>query len=40
MSELALFLSILTVGFALGYAFRAAISQHRHAQAIRRRQLV
>jgi hypothetical protein len=30
--ELALFLSVLIVGFMLGYACRAAISQHRRAQ--------
>jgi hypothetical protein len=39
MSEL-VGLSLLMIGFVLGYAFRAAIPQHRRAQAIRRRQLV
>jgi len=39
MSEL-VGLSILMIGFALGYAFRAAISHHHRAQAIRRRQLI
>jgi len=38
--EIALCTALLVIGFVLGYAFRAGISQHRRTQAMRRRQLV
>jgi hypothetical protein len=34
-----LFISILTVGFVLGYAVRASISHHHRAEARRKRLL-
>ena len=38
--EIALCVALLIIGFVLGYASRATLSQHRRAQAMRRRQLV